>query len=455
MSSGSKADFGLYTDDDPLYYNTRLEFTIPPPSVKTVPRNGGHINMGAVDNRYGLPRDGGVGQPSPSTSRNILSNGIDIDVKGADFIVLRRAESTSLPNLYDSSGYNTLFSINQQTKLSNITRISEDLCDVKIAQAITDAKNKQRHIPEKIILRAKAAANPFDNVCLGAFTNRSSVELGCVDHLFRFSSLSQSPNKELKFVDAGGEMGGASEYALWRSRTKHTTGAGWVIGRYTRPLQAKNHPLIERDIERLKLFNSQVKKDPEFAGDFTALQDIRDFSKLVSKETRNANGVDVVFATGVQQNTSRIHANRISGELRPHYQNLCQILLLIRTLRPGGDFVFKMANTTTILSAQAIYILHLLFEKLAIVKPLASYPSSSERYAICHEYKGIPSAEVVEAIESILSDIVDGKQIPGFINWDVVCQDDHFMKYINCVNAKYDAKQLDALNAILRHANNP
>ena len=102
---------------------------------------------------------------------------------------------------------------------------------MRMAQRISELKGKLRSVPEREVMRARSLANPCENVCFGYFKNRSSVELACIDYLFRITAQNKDSKSLTRFIDAGGEFGGASEYLLWRLRSIRAKGHGWVIGR--------------------------------------------------------------------------------------------------------------------------------------------------------------------------------------------------------------------------------
>lgn len=62
---------------------------------------------------------------------------------------------------------------------------------------------------------------------------------------------------------------------------------------------------------------------------------------------------------------------------------LCQFLVAMSIVRPGGNFVCKVFDLFTPFSVGLVYLLWRSFEKVAIHKPNTSRPANSERYVIC------------------------------------------------------------------------
>lgn len=59
-----------------------------------------------------------------------------------------------------------------------------------------------------------------------------------------------------------------------------------------------------------------------------------------------------------------------------------EVLVACKCLKEGGNFVCKMFDTFSDLSASIIYLLYILFDHLLIVKPYKSRSVNSERYLV-------------------------------------------------------------------------
>lgn len=62
---------------------------------------------------------------------------------------------------------------------------------------------------------------------------------------------------------------------------------------------------------------------------------------------------------------------------------LCQTLVALLIVRPGGHFVCKLFDVFTPFSVGIVYLLHLCFKQVSIHKPVTSRPANSERYIVC------------------------------------------------------------------------
>jgi cap2 methyltransferase len=66
-----------------------------------------------------------------------------------------------------------------------------------------------------------------------------------------------------------------------------------------------------------------------------------------------------------------------------------QFVCTLGCLGKGGDYIAKIFTIKTKKTIEMLYILSCLFEKVYIVKPLKTKPTSGERYIVCTNYKGI------------------------------------------------------------------
>ena len=86
----------------------------------------------------------------------------------------------------------------------------------------------------------------------------------------------------------------------------------------------------------------------------------------------NSQRVNLVFA-----NFS--HANELSSKQEMVY--LC--IVALRLLESGGMFVLNFHQTLARFSVGILFIMHQVFDKLAIVKPVVSHLFSSQRFLVC------------------------------------------------------------------------
>jgi 23S rRNA U2552 (ribose-2'-O)-methylase RlmE/FtsJ len=73
---------------------------------------------------------------------------------------------------------------------------------------------------------------------------------------------------------------------------------------------------------------------------------------------------------------------------------LCEIVTALAIQQNGGNFVCKIFDIYTIVTARLIYILTMYYDQIFITKPLTSRPANSEKYIICKGFKGINDVDL-------------------------------------------------------------
>src|SRR5205085_11847172 len=111
---------------------------------------------------------------------------------------------------------------------------------------------------------------------------------------------------------------------------------------------------------------------------YTSWQDFIQFTLQ-----REPEGVDLVMADGGFELESAYHRQEfLSSRLL-----LIQAIIGIACTREGGNFLLKVFDTVTLLSAQIIYALATAFKRITIFKPVSSRPANAERYLIGQDRK--------------------------------------------------------------------
>eukprot|EP00937_MAST-01D_sp_MAST-1D-sp2_P004336 g4336.t1 len=124
----------------------------------------------------------------------------------------------------------------------------------------------------------------------------------------------------------------------------------------------------------------------------------------------------------------------------------CAALLL---LRRGGTFVLKLLGAATEPTATLLDVLALLFDQLAVVKPVASRPASSERYIVCRGFvaRAVAAGRRLRCAAALLADL-QARAAGGRGDFRVAlsaCRD--------CGGAGASGSQLRQWRAFLRRAN--
>ena len=95
-----------------------------------------------------------------------------------------------------------------------------------------------------------------------------------------------------------------------------------------------------------------------------------------------------------------------SEELRTKQELLKQLVAALKLLRAGGTFVCQVFDVLTRFTAGLVFILHHVFEKIAIVKPFVSRLWHPERFLICKGFQG-SKEHILRFLELLSSRIIE------------------------------------------------
>ncbi|OQR86555.1 hypothetical protein ACHHYP_10424 [Achlya hypogyna] len=252
----------------------------------------------------------------------------------------------------------------------------------------------------------RARANPYEHLGKGCFLNRSAMKMAELD-----ARLGLASAEACSFADLCGAPGGFSEYLVYRTAQGFVRGFGMSI----RPDDA-NDPLQWRldDV-------TQVKVDISYGRDGTG--DIYETDNALKEYPK---GLDLVVADGGFQEAR----DRSNQEQLMHRLVLCETLAMTRLLREEGHFLCKTFELSTDFSVGLLYILHLHFAKIAIVKPLTSRPGSSERYIVGLGWKAFQPAHVIRHLTAANTAFAAGKVVRSLVSRDVWGADTAFVKFV-------------------------
>ncbi|KAG0279473.1 FtsJ methyltransferase domain-containing protein 2 [Linnemannia exigua] len=314
--------------------------------------------------------------------------------------------------------------------------------------------------------------------------NRASVKLASIDSQLALTATKEDPligdegqrNEDFKtfrFADLCSGPGGFSEYLLWRKHTWGERARGWAMtlkgdldfqtGKFHRDAAVQDN---------LRIFYGK-----DGTGNILNQENIDAFAALVEQET-NGLGVGLVSADGGVS----VDGDEAVQETLLQRLILCQILTMFMTLQKGGDFVVKIFDIFTPVTAGLVWLLSRNFEKICVMKPLTSRPMNSERYVVCrHLLKRQPS-QVIEHLRLVNSRYCDIKEkgqstltgqgdsdvvptaaassttsesaredIIHIVDLDILTGDSHFMEYIKRNNMKTAIRQTEALDVFLKY----
>ena len=107
-----------------------------------------------------------------------------------------------------------------------------------------------------------------------------------------------------------------------------------------------------------------------------------DFSQYVLQ--RHPSGVDLVTGDGgfdLEDNQDKQLLHR--QEFLSSRLLMTQVAVGLACTAENGNFVVKVFDTVTSLSAQILYLLAQCFDRIQVFKPCSSRPANSERYIVC------------------------------------------------------------------------
>jgi cap1 methyltransferase len=295
------------------------------------------------------------------------------------------------------------------TTQDNLDPITVDAEKYRILQVL---KNNYTHPQYESI---RSIANPFENVGRSIFMNRAAIKIANIDAIYNISGhntglVEMQRRGRFTFCDVAAGPGGFTEYIQWR----RPDAFGWGMT-LTGPLDWNK--------DRLDLSRFGIIYGPDNTGNL-----YEHWKFFVDQVTRTeVAGVDLVMADGgfdIEGDTDQFAKQEfLSSRLL-----LCQIAVALGCLKEDGDFVCKVFDTVTSLSAELLYLLASCFETITIFKPISSRPANAERYIIAKGAKSMQfrapyldllaqaNASYKEGVN--VSSLFDIKQLPPtFIQW--------------------------------------
>ncbi|KAG0286446.1 FtsJ methyltransferase domain-containing protein 2 [Linnemannia gamsii] len=371
-----------------------------------------------------------------------------------------------------------------QIKYGRSEAVDLDLfCFKGIVDNLVESKKRLRAVPQDVFGRARQRCNPYELVGSSIFMNRASVKLASIDSQLALTATKEDPSignesegngnsKMFRFVDLCSGPGGFSEYLLWRKHTWGERARGWAMtlkGDLDFQVEKFHKDAAVQD-------NLRIYYGRDGTGDILNQENIDAFAALVDQQT-NGLGVGLVSADG----GISVDGDEAVQETLLQRLILCQILAMFMTLQKGGDFVVKIFDIFTPVTAGLVWILSRNFEKICVMKPLTSRPMNSERYVVCrHLLKRQPS-QVIEHLKEVNSRYQQLKNkevstasatgeteaplpsassldstredINHIVDLAVLTSDSHFMEYIKRNNMKTAIRQTEALDVFLKYVN--
>lgn len=285
-------------------------------------------------------------------------------------------------------------------------------CDVnryKILQNVKDAFDSNGFI------QARDATNPFEKIGRSIFINRAAVKLANIDAVHHITNViftfdSKQSLNDFTFCDIAAGPGGFTQYLQYR----FPKAVGYGI------------TLRSEKLDWSTRFLDMNRFTPFYGKDNTGnlYNNWESFIQLVI--SKQPNGVDLVTADGgfdLEDNMDKslLHKQEfLSSRLL-----LTQTLVGIRCTKIGGNFVLKVFDTVTELSAQILLLLSNCFNSIEIFKPVSSRPANAERYIICISrkdnispyYEILSNASRIYTDSSYLNQLFSNPLPIDFKNW--------------------------------------
>ena len=255
-------------------------------------------------------------------------------------------------------------------------------CDPEALANVLDAKSVFDKLEPDELMKSRTRSNPFETIRGAFFLNRAAMKMANLDAICDFmftnpvndNGISMvAPTEPLYFADVCSGPGGFSEYILWRKKWK-AKGFGFT-------LKNAGHDFKLEDFYA----GPPESFEPHYGvggidgdGNVFNSDNISEFKRFVLDNT-GGKGVHFMMADGGfcvegQENIQEILSKQLY---------LCQCIVALSILRPGGHFVCKLFDIFTPFSVGLVYLMYRSFQAVAIHKPNTSRPANSERYIIC------------------------------------------------------------------------
>jgi cap1 methyltransferase len=306
-------------------------------------------------------------------------------------------------------------------------------------------------IPREALHVARAESDPYSGIGKSLFMNRAAVKLANLDSLFNLTKVNSS---SFLFADVCGGPGGFTEYVLWRTtrQRRYKNVRGWGI--------------TLKGVQDYDFSNMIVPPEDNFVpmygqdgtGDIYKLENIKQFVKRVLNNTGRKVQLcmcDGGFSTAGDELHQEAHLTHLL---------IAQILIILIITERGGSAVIKIFDILLPVTVEVLFLAHLFFESMTIVKPFSSRPGNSEKYVVLKNRNVTVPASVIHHLEKCIQEYSNLKMSqespvsshddnqPGFIPHSVKVSlglndllhilplelvSEDFVDYIRTVNMRY------------------
>ncbi|KAH9489440.1 Cap-specific mRNA (nucleoside-2'-O-)-methyltransferase 1, partial [Bulinus truncatus] len=322
-----------------------------------------------------------------------------------------------------------------------------NFCSENSLRLVLNGKSVFDVLEPEEMRRARTRSNPYETIRGAFFLNRAAMKMANMDAILEFMFTNPKaangeplvePNELLYFADVCAGPGGFSEYVLWRTKGE-SKGFGLTLRGNN---DFKLEDFFAGPPEMFEPHYGVGGQDGD--GDIFNPNNQAEFAKFVLANT-DGKGVHFVMADGGfsvegQENIQEVLSKQLY---------LCQFLVAIMILRTGGHFVCKLFDLFTPFSVGLVYLMNMIFEKVAIIKPVTSRPANSERYIVCKNLKS-GKESVMQYFQTINTKLchymssVSNDDILHIVPLETLINDDPFFTYI--VNSNEKFSKIQAIN---------
>ncbi|XP_052871057.1 cap-specific mRNA (nucleoside-2'-O-)-methyltransferase 1-like [Anopheles cruzii] len=326
-------------------------------------------------------------------------------------------------------------------------------CDTEVLQQVLKSKSVFDNLGNEDMRKARYRSNPFELIKSNIFINRAAVKMANMDAMFdyMFTRPTDEKNQPLVkdeacdlfyFADVCAGPGGFSEYVLWRNKWR-AKGFGFTLR------GANDFRLDGFTAGGPETFDPYY--GPKDNGDIFDPENINGFADYVIKQTET--GVHLMMADG----GFSVEGHENEQETYSKQLYLCQVIVALAIVRPGGNFVVKLFDIFTPFSVGLVYLVYRCFRQICICKPNSSRPANSERYLVCKSKK--PNTGTIERyLQDINRQMFEKRNASNdtleLVNEAVMRKDEAFYDYICASNNEIGRKQIIALMKIAAFCKN-
>ncbi|KAJ1968913.1 hypothetical protein IWQ62_000949 [Dispira parvispora] len=424
---------GLYSDNDEDYANTSLAFTVPPPSLRTIPPP-------PMNQRSQRP---GGGQPVPQKrawQEERPRVRIPVEVVAGD----RRNLDTltnSQPLPWESK--DTVPPWTQVTVLDKPDAFDvEPFINTDLLQFVQTLRTRVHGLDHATVAQARELVTPALRLGRSVFCDRRAVEFAALDYLFALLSPRNPQENTFYFIECNGGPGGISDFILWRKQVSRQQIHGWGVGLGRGECS---------EFTPQRFYSRSTAKDHYSVS--SASQCDQGWYDMVDRCGQDIDRTTV----GQGVHLAVVHLAPARGETPSltYAIFLAQIQWALMTLRQEGHLILRLTRPDNALTISLFYILNQLFGDLNINVPPPCDPTHEVRYLVARHMRcprpfGIEEL-LTRAIHTLLENsALDPNQLT-LVNHDKLVQDLEFTRYLDRTNTKCTSQQLKALQSVSKY----